>query len=464
MKTLIQASLLLIYISTVLIAAFPIIDTYSALAQEITKTDVIARNPYPFTVFILTNDGLVSLIPNGEASLQPGRVCLVDPKVYYTDNGVRYRFAGLISDGKLLLEPCVVVARSLEPFYVIEYRLLVVSEPRGVVYEELWGRAGSIVDVSIPRVVEGDFARYTFTALVLPGGVEAPGDNVGVALYSPLTVTAVYRVDYRVVIEGTGREYWYSSGPLVIPVEDLTVVRGGARLVPERLLAGDVAIEVQGGYFIVPEGFHGVLKPVYRKEYLLVVKGPEGERREWIPEGEKVSLEFQSIINVSPEERLVYRGALVDGLRVEAPRIEIVMDSPHRVEALYERQYLVRVRSILGATEEWVSDGSIYTLSLPQVMPGGLFTGLEMTTVVVNGEALPGVEALRLPVDGPLDITVVYSSQPILWRIALALIPATLLSASAALYLYRWLQGGGEENDKEEDNNGVEREKSASTS
>lgn len=405
---------------------------------------VVARNPYPFPVALSTPRGLVVVEPGGDAPLDPGVVCVASPRVYYSGDGIRYSLAGLLVDGVLKDSPCAEARGVVEPFYTLEYRVLLVSRPPGIVYRELWGPAGSAVTVEAPGLVEDEFTRYALEGLVLPGGFQVRGPRVQVALHSPLLVEAVYRAEYRVIVEGVGSEYWYSSGPLLIPVEDVTVVRGGVRLVPVKLVAGNAEIEARNGYFIVPEGFKGVLKPIFKKEYLLVVKGPGGEKREWLEEGSSRIIEFPGVVEVSPEERLIYRGALLDGVRVAAPRVEVVADSPHTVEALYNRQYLVRVTSIMGTTEEWVLEGSLYTLSLPREIPGGLFTRLEMTAVIVNGEYLPGVEALRIPVEGPLHITVVYSPTPILWRLALATVPVTLLSASAALYLYQWLSVGGQ--------------------
>ena len=406
---------------------------------------VVARNPYPFPVTLSTPRGLVVLEPGGEALVPAGLTCVLHPQVYYVGEGERFRLQGLLADGLLSGQPCASPKEEVEPLYSREYRVLLVSDPPGVVYRELWGPAGGRVEVEAPGFVEEEFARYRLEGLLLPGGVRAPGPRVELGLSGPAVVVAVYSAEYRVLVDVVGREYWHGGGPLLIPVEELTVVRGGVRLVPVKLIAGDAVVEARDGYFAVPQGFKGVLKPVFRKEYLLVVEGPQGERREWVPEGETRVIEFPGVIEVSPEERLVYRGALLDGTPLDSPRVEVVADRPHRVEAVYERQYLVRVTSVMGTSSEWAAEGSLYTLSLPRVLPGGLFTQLEMTAVIVNGEAMPGLDVLRVPVDGPLNIVVVYTPKPVAWRIALAAIPLTLLSAAAALQLYRWLAAAEEE-------------------
>jgi len=402
---------------------------------------VTVWNPYPFTVILVTPDGLVALEPGGRAEVSQGRICVASPEVYYEGEGVRYRLSGAIVDGRLADGVCGDAASSFQPFYTVEYRVLLVSDPPGVAYQELWGPAGGRVTVEAPPSVEEEYARYTIKSLVLPGGVEVPGYRAELALHAPATVKALYAAEYRVVVEGAGREYWYSGGPLMIPVEEVIVAGEGYRLVPVKLVAGGLVLQPQGGYFVVPEGFKGVLKPVFKKEYLLHVKGPQGERMEWHEEGATVTLEFPNIIDVSPEERLVYRGALIDGSRAPSPTIELVMDSPHTVEAVYDRQYRVRIVSLLGTLEDWATEGALYTLNLPQTIPGGIFTNLQIAAVIVNGEALPGVEGLRIPVYGPLNVTVIYAPQPITWRILLASIPLTLISTAAAIYIYRWLQG-----------------------
>ncbi|WP_062662904.1 hypothetical protein [Aeropyrum camini] len=159
-------------------------------------------------------------------------------------------------------------------------------------------------------------------------------------------------------------------------------------------------------------------------------------------DGSKLSLEFDPEIELTPQAKLVLSHVEAGGERISSPRVEMTVTGPLEVRAVYDTYYALETESILGRSLQWVEAGDTATLYFPPEMPGGVFTRLRLSHVVVNGEEAPlGGGRVVVEVDSPKRVVAVYTVEPVAWRIALATIPLAILSTAAAAYLYRLARG-----------------------
>ena len=164
---------------------------------------------------------------------------------------------------------------------------------------------------------------------------------------------------------------------------------------------------------------------LWEKEYLLQVKSEYGgvSGGGWYKEGTKAVVEV-SETELTPAEgvKSIFVGWRGDATG-ESPRIEVLMNGPKNVEAVWKTQYYVKVVSEYGSVsgEGWYDAGSIATIT---VSPSE--TGFPIKNVfkhwVVNGQPMQGPR-ISVKVDNPVLAVAVWEKDYTM----LIVIGATLL-------------------------------------
>ncbi|RLE83667.1 MAG: hypothetical protein DRJ39_04480, partial [Thermoprotei archaeon] len=148
----------------------------------------------------------------------------------------------------------------------------------------------------------------------------------------------------------------------------------------------------------------------WSKEYLLKVETKYGKSSGggWYREGKKATIEI-SETEISPTSGVkhVFTGWSGDVVG-DTARIEVLMDGPKTVEALWKTQYYVKVVSEYGSVsgEGWYDEGSVAIISVSPTE-----TGFPIKNVfkhwLVNGQPVQGSTA-SIVVDGPILASAVW--------------------------------------------------------
>ncbi|MBI4494046.1 MAG: hypothetical protein HY690_14750 [Chloroflexi bacterium] len=171
------------------------------------------------------------------------------------------------------------------------------------------------------------------------------------------------------------------------------------------------AIKVDGPYAI---------RAIYEKQYLVQARNPVGTlKREWVKEGQEISLETPPVLDVVQDsERLVFkRWEGIDG--VASPRIGGPVDKPLAVNAVYERELMLKLNAPYGGSGGgWQKAGRVATVSVPGSVP-------QMVVLSSNLDYLSGYPAgqpsVQVFMDEPKTLTAFYRTELNLGPVAMLL-------------------------------------------
>jgi hypothetical protein len=287
-------------------------------------------------------------------------------------------------------EVVVDAPKSFEPV-LVRYHLVSVNGPRELKHEGSgWYREGSTAKL---RVVENvtyvsDVTRYVFLGFKV--GNEIVRD-VEIKVEGPVEVEAVWRREHLLTVKSrfldwTFTNSWFKENTtytLVIPgglqdlgngtmieVNGVEVLSGGRRFVAERLDLSTINMTIGGRHTTILWNatftVHGPIEMriPWKVKYALQISAPPGvasirgssvqlPATAFIEEGERVTLDFNTVKLTGDTARLVLHDIIIDN-RSLGPRyyVEIEISKPVTVVAVYRDQVMVRPK-LRGA------DGSI---------------------------------------------------------------------------------------------------------
>jgi len=353
-----------------LAVAFWALSLTSAAAQQIDPNGIV----------ISTNSGTPLLVDGLESEKLPANasagqtVCTPDQRMYKSE-GERWIFkqwsTGETSD-------CIKPGSrgTYRAIYAHEVLLLLKSTAPGVQRSQ-WVAYGAPFELKVPEVVaESDGTRNRFAGW---SDGESPFDVKNtIAPVKPMAIEVKWTREHYLQVEGTNNAEirgtgWYADGQNVVlrAAETLPGESDQQRwkfsewestsfpaAVIQNPKNATVSFAMSGPYSV---------RANYVKQYLVQATSPFGTlKRDWINEGEEVVLEAPPLLDVVPEqERLVFkRWEGMDGLL--SPKISGKADRPININAVYDRQLMLKVSAQHGATGDgWQKAGSVVTVTVP---------------------------------------------------------------------------------------------------
>jgi hypothetical protein len=213
------------------------------------------------------------------------------------------------------------------------------------------------------------------------------------------TLEPVYEREYLVnitipegfrILEGNATGWYREGAKIRLPRLSELEVSKGTKLVLEGWRDGSGRVYEPGEELIVdgPRSF----EPVLAKYHLVSVKGPSELKHEgfgWHKEGSVVRLRVaENVTYVSDMTRYVFLGFRSGNETVR--EIEVKVDAPVEVEAVWRREHLLTVKSRFlnwTFTNPWFEENATYAI----IIPGGLQNLGNGTLIEVKGvEVLSG--------------------------------------------------------------------------
>ncbi len=242
-----------------------------------------------------------------------------------------------------------------------------------------------------------------------------------VARGGSMSIVAIYRVEYFVEVvseygspSGTG---WYPAGSIVeISVDDVIQLGPGVRAVFSGWSEGeDPRSPATRVYVYEPKRIVANWTIEYLVEVEASVSGVPVSGSGWYPAGSRVTVEAPAEVG-GGDVVLRFAGWRVEEGSIDAddlskPVITFTVDSPVRLEAVYEKYYLVEVKSPVGEVEGtgYYSVGDTAVISAPETVPAGrdaryVFKGW-------SGDAQGSSPRMTVKVLGPMDIVAEWKLQ-----------------------------------------------------
>ena len=285
-----------------------------------------------------------------------------------------------------------------------------------------WIESGSIVELEVePLKYVGQDVRYVFKEWSSGETPFSPRNRI--VAVKPLRIEVKWVKEYlltltsnlNVKLNGSG---WYREGSTAIISAPERIELG------DRLLVFDKWVSV-GSYPVLISNPSSsttmisvnspyIIMPVYRELFLVEVRGVEGGLidRRWVEKGELYKIDLKNVVEVVPGEvRYVFRGWR-DPSIPQTPSLQIEVQEPLRLEALYEKQYYVKVNSEYGSFGGgWYTENSTALVRAPETPQTILFMKR-----VLNGWSgdianlrINGGTVLIDKVRRPITLTAVYS-------------------------------------------------------
>ena len=289
----------------------------------------------------------------------------------------------------------------------------VVEERPGLRYlfEEWTGgespfQADNLIVPTRPLILEVRWTKQYFLELVGPGDVRLVGggwhkDLKNVVLKAPATAFSPTE-DERLQF---ARWQVISNPAIVIPNFQSTIT----------------AIKMDDSH---------TLEAVYETAYRVLIETPEGVlTKDWLPQGKEVLVDTSPVIVVTAnQERLSF--SHWEGLDLDTPKGIVTIDKPLTATAIYDREFMVTVKSPYGASgEDWYKEGETATIEVPE-NPDSIFF-VKKFFKEYPGYTSDGSE-LSIPVTGPLTITAAYATKIDVKSLVFALLA---LSVIGVIYL-----------------------------
>jgi len=151
------------------------------------------------------------------------------------------------------------------------------------------------------------------------------------------------------------------------------------------------------------------IQAVYKTTYLVVVQNPLGTiQRGWFSEGEELQIKTEDSIEITPEqERLSFKSW--EGVQLDSLSGFITVNQPMEINALYDRQFMVKVNSPYGVSGDgWYSEGKTARIEVPENPSSIVF----MSKVFNGFDGYPDTgTTIQVPVTGPITITATYHTE-----------------------------------------------------
>ncbi len=378
---------------------------------------VVLENPLDVPITFTVDSATVVLAPHAKINVEHGStICIGDGYLeVHLSVGAKKVFHGWIADNVYVSSGKCVEAGNytvVKPLFKNYYRIVVASKPPGAFYYSNWSEENSIIHVEVPRVIDNGSVRYVFTGW---SDSSLPNRNeIEIPVVSPMTITANYKVLYKVRLLGLNnsllRESYVAMGSQLNLLQlyysqSIVAVNGTVRY----RLAGFIVNNAtyQGKNSVVTVNQPLVVEPVYVKEYYVEIVTPVENRTFWVPEGYNLTVNIPSEIKVNDTVKLEFTGW--KNMKIDTTKFVLHVDKPVKLVAVYRAKYKVTVNSPLGKEEYWVAKGEELPLVLPARLPGVVYDRV-LKYYIINAEKIPAPkEGLMLvKVDKPLMITAVY--------------------------------------------------------
>lgn len=433
-------------------------------AQEPTATPEPAQehlilvgtnSPFPLLV-----DGLP--VEAGTAGLDPGSEVCVTASVGYTSGDERWIFQGwsgtalpLPSNGEGAKTPCISPTQPgrYQAIYVGEVLFHVVS-PVGDIQNSTWVPSVTPGELAVPVPVElgvtelveaGEGVRYRFEGWSEGETPLLPTNRV--VPLGPKTIEVSWIKEYLVQIEGPpavilAGSGWYEEGaslmlraPDIIPAS----IEGERRKFARWESVGEPVLELPDQApaltTITVDGPY-TLRAGYDQQFFMLATDPSGILfQEWLYEGDPLTLETESIIEVVPEQvRLVFqRWDGQEGLI--SPRISGTVDKASTLAAVYEEQVMVTVDGPEGSTGGgWTPVGTTTTVTAPEEVPTKFL--FNETFVRFSGYGL-GQASVQVLAQEPTVVSALYQTKVDL--LVLGLLAAVPIQLALIFFAGRWV-------------------------
>ena len=420
----------ILFITAILAAALAALTAAAPVKADGPDATVSASVAVPLSVNGIKYQELPAQVALGS------RVC-VDSHLKYISPGERYRFDSWSFDAAAETKiggasaaaesrgdnECIDIAQA--GFYQAEYIPEVLFQVRSDVskYNQSdWVAKGRVVDLDVPELVQkSGEVRFRFAGWN-SGETPFTTENRTVAL-EPIHLEVRWVPEYLVTIETIDggldpASGWYALG-------DTVVIRAGTEVYDEKKLVRQMfeRWEMSYGPLLRQESSPSIsisvdrpisLRPKYTKSYLVEARNFQGAiLREWVPEGDSVSLEAPPIVEtLADRERYLFK-EWEGALESEGATIEVVADQPLSLEAVYTRQFRLDVVSPFGASGDgWYDEGARTIIMAPEQPQSMLFFKRVFDGFYgLDDKGAVGTHPVSsVIVDQPMTVTAVYRS------------------------------------------------------
>jgi len=415
-----------------LMSLLPVLGVNADGSTDKPSVEVSANISVPVTV---DGRGTVDAV----ASAQIGSTICIGDNLVYTSTSERNRFQrwdydplsespGMPNVDGLettsLYDDCLVATQAgrYTATYVREVLFLVRS---GVdAYKQSrWVEKGAVIDLAVPEVVGGkENVRYRFNGW---NGGESPFTPKNrIAILNPTVLELGWTVEYNVKIEEIDGSLspvsgWYSGNePLLIRTPAEIWKNGGREKSTfqkwEVVYGPLLKRETNPNMAIIVDG-PCWLRPIYTESFLVEVNNFQGMlSQEWVPAGEEAEIKAPALVEVSPDrERFVFKEWQgKEGL--EGNELNLTVDESLALEAIYQRQFKLNVRSPYGASGDgWYDDGQKTVIMAPREPQSMLFFKRAFDGFLGYGDGTTPWEqpVTTVQVNEPMTVTAAYRSE-----------------------------------------------------
>ena len=396
-------------------------------------TNVTANILVPILIDGREMDGAVQSVPIGS------NVC-ISTNMKYTRTDERYRFSswqhkpvldspnsiggGPAATDRSLANECIVVTEG--GTYIANYVSEVLFQVRSGVdayKQSRWVERDTIVDLAVPEIVEGgENVRYRFSGW---NGGESPFTPENrIAVLAPMVLELGWIVEYNMVVEDADGNLspasgWYRSNDILLIRTPEEIIKDGGR---EKLTFKNWEVvygpilknDTNAAMAVLVDG-PCLLRPIYTESFLVEAETFQGILfREWVQRGEEIQIEAPALVAVTPDrERYVFTGwEGKEGL--EGNELDLIIDSALSLEAIYQRQFMLNVRSPYGASGDgWYDEGEKAIIMAPEEPQSMLFFKRSFDGFLGYGNeiTLPDQPVTTVQINEPMTVTAVYRSE-----------------------------------------------------
>ena len=410
-----------LFISLITLAFLAILCIPSACAED---TVVLVVDSVPRVATIKVNDYVIppQIQPYSLKFSRGAEVMIsVDSVSYVQDEGVRYVFHSW-EDGSTSNPRTLKLVGNMTYIMAVmkkQYRVTVISDI-GFVNGSGWYDAGSLVKIkSEPVIRVGKGERYVFHSWSYGYRPFSPENEF--VVQRPITVEAKYVHEYYVNVSSNGGfnvccPGWYKEGDMVTVWAERCVEEDGVRICFKRWISNTPILST---HFREGDNVAEILvnRPIqlvaeYEKECRVIIYDPYSKpKEEWVPCGSRFPVSVKPVVSLGEEVRAVFNGFVVNGVkRLRDPSALIVVDGPTVVEAVYKREYLVRVTTPYGVKSYWVGENETLVLTPPKESVTYILANLNFKGWRGIGYEAGGRAVIR--VDSPKHISAEYALEP----------------------------------------------------
>ena len=429
---------IIIFLVAGLLAIFPVMAVNADVNSNEELTRASANIPVPLLVNGIETDGAVQSVPIGSI------VC-ISTAIKYTRPNERHRFfnwenqpilgstlsteRNLDETNQSLADECIVVTQG--GTYTANYIHEVLFQVRSGVdayKQSRWVEKDTIVDLTVPEIVEetGN-VRYRFNGW--SGGESPFTPENRIAVLAPTVLELGWTVEYNIKVEDVDGNLspmsgWYRSNDTFVirTPEEILMGDGNKKLTFEKwevVYGPPLKKSTNPSMALLVDG-PCLLRPIYTVSFLVEAKYFRGIlSHEWVQADEKVEIEAPALVEISPErERYVFGGWQgKEGL--EGNELNLTVDNPLYLEAVYQRQFKLSVRSPYGASGEgWYNEGEKAIIMAPKEPQSMIFFKRSFDGFLGignggygDGTTLSDNPVTTVQVNEPMTITASYRSE-----------------------------------------------------